>query len=74
MGVFWGMGKNVYSLWGCFINMVINQKVASKKLHQVCLKHTTYVALQALIYTKLASIVCLFCFVLFFFLVALPKM
>ena len=40
MGVSWGMGKNVWGLWVCFFNVIINQKVTSKKLPQICLYNT----------------------------------
>ena len=40
MGVSWGMGKNVWGLGVCFFNVIINQKVTSKKLQQICLYNT----------------------------------
>ena len=37
-----GMGKSMWELYVCFFMWLKIKKVASKKLHQVCLKHTTY--------------------------------
>ena len=39
-GVLW-TGKNVRCLWVCFFNIMLNEKVASEKVSQNCLKHTT---------------------------------
>ena len=37
-----GMGKSMWELYVCFFMWLKIKKVASKKLHQVCLKQTTY--------------------------------
>ena len=36
-----GTGKNMWGLYVRFLCMIINQKATSKKLCQICLKHTT---------------------------------